>query len=234
MKTEDYERGSSGVIQPAPWQTDTCIGDRHYKRSLFLNHGYKTVGQVVGMLVNIVSKNGNLLLSVPLRGDGTIDEDEVAFLHGMADWMKVNGEGIFGSRPWKIYGEGPAGGGGGMFNEGRSRFTAQDIRFTTRNGARQVMAGKPHGGARVQPVSRPETLYAYFLGWPDNGSLVIRSLASGAAGSPALLDKGIVTVSLLGSSDKIAWTQGTDGLSVKLPATKPCKDVFALKLTLKP
>ena len=104
---EDYERGASDVIQPAPWQTDTCIGEWHYRRSLFDEHRYKTVAQVVHMLVNIVSKNGNLLLSIPVRGDGTIDEDEVAFLEGMAAWMRVHGEGIFGTRPWKVAGEGP-------------------------------------------------------------------------------------------------------------------------------
>ncbi len=208
---EDYERGASGVIQPAPWQTDTCIGDWHYNRNVFEQHRYKTVGQVVGMLVNIVSKNGNLLLSVPVRGDGTIDEDEIAFLHGMADWMKVNGEGIFGSRPWKIFGEGPAKSSGGMFNEGRTTYTAQDIRFTTRRGS----------------------LYAYFLGWPDSGTVLIHSLDTGNADNPPLLGQTIEAVTLLGSSEKISWTRGTNGLSVTLPATKPCKDVFALKLTLK-
>jgi alpha-L-fucosidase len=81
---EDYERGASDVIQPAPWQTDTCIGEWHYRRSLFDEHRYKTMPRVVHTLVNVVSKNGNLLLSIPMRGDGTIDEDEVAFLDGMA------------------------------------------------------------------------------------------------------------------------------------------------------
>ncbi len=208
---EDYERGASDVIQPAPWQTDTCIGDWHYNRRLFEQHRYKTVGQVVRMLVNVVSKNGNLLLSVPVRGDGTIDSDEVAFLKGMAKWMKVNGEGIFGSRPWKIYGEGPTRAQGGMFNENRVKFGAQDIRFTTKNGA----------------------LYAYFLGWPDDGKLVIQSLGQGTADKPALLDQTIASVKLLGSSKKIIWAREADGLHVTLPAKKPGDDVFALKLALK-
>jgi alpha-L-fucosidase len=208
---EDYERGSSDVIQPAPWQTDTCIGDWHYNCRLFEQHRYKTVGQVVRMLVNVVSKNGNLLLSVPVRGDGTIDSDEIAFLDGMAKWMEVNGEGIFGSRPWKIYGEGPTQSKGGMFNENRVKFGAGDIRFTTRDGA----------------------LYAWFLGWPDDGNLVIHTLGTGTVDKPALLDQSIASVSLLGSKEKIAWTQDADGLHVTLPATKPGDDVFALKLALK-
>ena len=86
------------------------------------------------MLVDIVSKNGNLLLSIPVRGDGTIDDDEVAFLHSMANWMAVNGEGIFGTRPWKIYGEGPTQVSGGMFNEQKVHYTAEDLRFTTKDG----------------------------------------------------------------------------------------------------
>jgi len=208
---EDYERGSSDVIQPAPWQTDTCIGDWHYNRALFEQHRYKTVGQVVRMLVNVVSKNGNLLLSVPVRGDGTIDSDEIAFLKGMAKWMKVNGEGIFGSRPWKIYGEGPAPAPGGMFNENKVQFGAGDIRFTTKDGV----------------------LYAYFLGWPEDGKLIIQSLGQGTADKPALLDQTIASVKLLGSSKKIVWTRQADGLHVTLPAIKPCDDVFALKLALK-
>ena len=86
----DYERGRSESILPNPWQTDTCIGDWHYRRSIYENHQYKTARQVVRMLVDIVSKNGNLLLNIPVRGDGTIDDDEVEFLQGMAAWMEVN------------------------------------------------------------------------------------------------------------------------------------------------
>jgi alpha-L-fucosidase len=207
---EDYERGASDQIQPLPWETDTCIGDWHYARWIYESHHYKTVGQVVRMLVNVVSKNGNLLLSIPIRGDGTIDDDEVAFLHGMAKWMDVNSEGIFGSRPWKIYGEGPARGSSGMFNENKITYGAQDIRYTTKNG----------------------NLYVYFLGWPDGGKLVIHTLGTGTPDKPALLDKTIASVSLLGSTEKIAWTRDADGLHVTLPATKPCDDVFALKLVL--
>ena len=208
---EDYERGSSEVIQPLPWQTDTCIGSWHYDRRLFEQHRYKTTRQVLQMLVNIVSKNGNLLLSIPVRGDGTIDSDEVAFLEGMARWMDVNGEGIFGSRPWKIYGEGPARGGGGMFNENRIRFGARDIRFTTKG----------------------RYLYAWFLGWPEDGKLIIGSLGTGAADQPALLDNRITSLHLLGSNEKIAWTRDGGGLRVTLPVTKPCDDVFCIKLALR-
>jgi alpha-L-fucosidase len=208
---EDYERGFADGIQPLPWQTDTCIGQWHYSREVYEKHQYKTTGQVLRMLVDIVSRNGNLLLSVPVRGDGTIDSDESAFLKGMAKWMKVDGEGIFGSRPWKIYGEGPTQAQGGMFNENRVKFGAGDLRFTTKDGV----------------------LYAYFLGWPDDGKLVIQSLGLGTADKPALLDQAIASVKLLGSPKKIVWTREADGLHVTLPAKKPGDDVFALKLALK-
>ncbi len=206
---EDYERGSSNQIQPAPWQTDTCIGDWHYSRALYEKHGYKTVALVTQMLANIVSKNGNLMLNIPVRGDGTIDDDEVAFLQGLAKWMDVEKEGIFGTRPWKIYGEGPVGQ-GGMFNERKLTYGAQDIRFTTLG---------------------ENTLYAYFLGWPADGKLTIHALGQGGA-TPGPLDKKIAALTLLGSSEKIAYTQDADGLHVTLPAAAPAEGACALKLTL--
>ena len=86
---EDYERGSSAIIQPAPWQTDTCIGAWHYRKGI----KYKSVTMVTQMLANIVSKNGNLMLNIPVSGDGTIDDEEIKFLEGLAKWMDVEKEG---------------------------------------------------------------------------------------------------------------------------------------------
>ena len=202
---EDYERGFADEIKPQPWQTDTCIGSWHYDINRLEKHSYKTVGQVVRMLVDIVSKNGNLLLNIPVKGDGTIDSDEIKFLDGLAAWMQINGEGIFGSRPWKIFGEGPAKIVAGMFNENKVKFGAQDIRFTTKG----------------------ENLYAYFLGWPEDGQLAIQSLGKDAAG------KNVASLSLLSSEEKISWTQDAGALRATLPQTKPGNDVFALKLALK-
>ena len=207
---DDYERGASGNIQPQPWQTDTCIGSWHYERSLFEEHRYKTVDTVVKMLINIVSKNGNLMLNIPVRGDGSLDEDEIKFLKGMAAWMKVNGEGIFATRPWKTFGEGASGVSSGMFNEGKQQFDANDIRFTQSKDSK--------------------TLYAFILGWPKDGKVIIRSLAAGDAGK---LDEEIASLALLGSREKIQWTRDADGLHVTLPATPPCESACALKLMLK-
>jgi alpha-L-fucosidase len=200
----DVERGISDRIEEYPWQTDTCIGNWHYQRSLFARHAYKTPERVIHMLAEIVSKNGNLLLSIPIRGDGTIDADEVAFLEEMARWMKVNHEAIFGTRPWRSYGEGPASealaGGSINFNERNAGgFTAQDIRFTTRG----------------------DTLYAIALGWPTSGLLTIRSLAAGK----------VAGVRLLGHPERLQWTQNRNGLVITLPARKPCDHAFAFKIT---
>jgi len=215
---EDIERGVAKGIMPLPWQTDTCIGSWHYDRNIFNEHSYKTVSQVVRMLVDIVSKNGNLLLSVPVRGNGEIDEDEVAFLEGMATWMDVNGEAIYGTRPWVVYGEGPSvsemaeGGQFGGAKDVRSKpYTSEDLRFTTKDNA----------------------IYAILFEWPANQSVVIKSFAVGAAEKPAQLAKEIAAVTLLGSKESLKWSRDTAGLHVKLPASKPCSDAYSLKVVLK-
>lgn len=202
---EDYERGASDVIQDVPWQTDTCIGEWHYKRSLFEEHRYKTVAQVVRTLVNVVSKNGNLLLSVPVRGDGTIDEDEVTFLEGLAEWMRIHGEGIFATRPWSVAGEGPTRSATGMFNEAQITYGARDIRFTT----------------------KADVLHAFLLGWPDDRHAVIMSLA---AASPLVQGKRISDVSLLGASGPLQWTQNEQRLVVRLPDEAPSEHAVALRI----
>jgi alpha-L-fucosidase len=199
---EDYERGFSDTIQPEPWQTCSCIGQWHYNRTLFEHHSYKNVGQVLRMLVDIVSKNGNLLLSIPVRGDGTIDDDEVAFLHGMADWMAINGEGIFGSRPWKVFGEGPTQISGGMFNEGKVKYTAADLRFTTKDGA----------------------LYVFALGVPTD------DIAVKALGRSSATTQPVSKIKLLGSDAPITWDQADDALTIHKPNQFSSQDVVAFKI----
>lgn len=201
----DFERGRSDKIVPHPWQTDTCIGQWHYDRSVYENHQYKTPEQVVKMLVDIVAKNGNLLLNIPVRGDGTIDPDEEKFLQGMAAWMAVNEEAIFGTRPWTISGEGPVKVRGGMFSEGgEERMTAEDMRFTTKG----------------------HTLYATALGWPEaGGKFVVKTLAANAPGVVGTVQR----VRLLGHGD-VPFTRTANGLEITLPASKPCDHAYALKI----
>jgi alpha-L-fucosidase len=206
----DIERGQANEIQPQPWQTDTCIGEWHYKRSIFEQHRYKSAKTVIQMLANIVSKNGNLLLSVPVRADGTIDSDEVAVVEGIAKWMDVNRECIFGTRPWKVFGEGPASAGAALsaqgFNEGKGKpFTAEDVRFTAKG----------------------DTLYAILLGWPGENATVIKTLATD---SQYVAGEKITSVSLLGYEGKLDWSQDEHGLKVKMPDKQPCDHAFALKI----
>jgi alpha-L-fucosidase len=204
---EDIERGVATEIRPAPWQTDTCIGSWHYERRLFEQHRYKTVPQVVHMLLDIVSKNGNLMLSVPLRADGTIDEDEAKFLEGLAAWMSINGEGIFGTRPWTHYGEGPstigaaeAGQFGGARDVRQTPYTSKDIRFTRKG----------------------DTLYAYVLAWPEGGTVTITSLRprSGLSGR-------VHRVELLGAG-ALRFSADAGGLRVQFPDMRPGEHAFGL------
>ncbi len=207
---QDLERGVMEGINPHPWQTDTCVGGWYYDEKVLERHGYKTPAMVIHMLCDIVSKNGNLLLNFPPRPDGTLDDDELNILNAMAAWMAVNGEAIYGTRPWKIFGEGPSRAQkGGHFNEGKLKYTARDIRFTHRQGS-----GQAHQGG---------TLYAIALGWPEDNQLVVKSLAS-AAGQ-------ISDVALLGHTGKLDWQQTAEGLVVKLPVQKPCDLAYAFKIT---
>jgi alpha-L-fucosidase len=202
----DIERGRADRILPEAWQTDTCIGDWHYRRSLFENHSYKTAETVIHMLVDIVSKNGNLLLSIPLRGSGAIADDERKVLDGLASWMPANGAAIFGTRPFTVFGEGaPDVRGSANFNEQNARpYTAADIRFTTKG----------------------DTLYAIALGWPAGGKLTIRTLASG---SPHYL-REVGRVELLGARGTLPFERGAEGLVVTLPPDKPNEYAYALRI----
>jgi alpha-L-fucosidase len=203
----DIERGRSQGILEYPWQTDTCIGNWHYDRSIFENHKYKTATTVIHMLADIVSKNGNLLLNIPVRGDGTIDEDEHEFLTQIATWIPANGEAIFGTRPFEVYGEGPPDVvSTGNFNESKSRpYTSEDIRFTAKG----------------------DKVYAIALGWPDNGKLTIKTLAQGSQVYPGKIGK----VELLGQYGKLHFTRDQAGLTVTLPALKPNDYAYTLKIT---
>jgi len=197
---EDLERGVLEDIKAEPWQTDTCVGGWYYHRG----RDYKSAATVLHMLADIVSKNGNLLLNFPLRPDGSLDDAEEKILAEMAAWMDVNAEAIFGTRPWKVYGEGPTRTSGRHFNERGLRYTPRDIRFTTRGG----------------------TLYAIALGWPQDGRLLVRSLGRPAEGAQGTVND----VRLLGHDGDLKWSHGTEGLVVTLPEKKPCDHALVLKI----
>ncbi len=206
----DIERGRSNVIEPLPWQTDTCLGDWHYNRSVFEHHAYKSAQTVVHTLIDVVSKNGNLLLNVPLKGDGTPDADEIAIIEGIAGWMQINQEAIHGTRPWKVLGEGPQmavteKSSGANFNEDKVKpFTAEDVRFTTKGAA----------------------LYAIVMGAPKT-TVTIKSLGTAAK----LLDATISSVTLLGSDEKLTWSQTADALTIDAPRNVSNDIAVVFKIT---
>jgi len=197
---QDLERGVMAKVNPEPWQTDTSIGDWYYNR----NWKFRPVNWVIQMLVDIVSKNGNLLLNVVQRPDGSLDAEVEQMLTQLAAWNAVNSEAIFGTRPWVVYGEGGVQYKGGHFNEDYT-YSARDIRFTTKG----------------------PTLYAIALGWPQDGQLTIKSLGTPAGGN----GNRIKRVELLGHKGKLNFTQSANGLVVALPTERPCEFAWTLKIT---
>jgi len=204
----DLERGVASGIPANPWQTDTCIGDWHYNRNIT----YKTPKRVIDMLVDIVSRNGNLMLNFPLPNSGQLDDKELKILDELTKWMAVNSEGIYATRPWKIFGDGPVasappatGGRGAGFNESRrTDLTADEVRFTTKG----------------------NILYAFVMGWPEKQA-VIKPLATTSSAAQVKVKH----VELLGFKDKVKWAQNEKGLTVDLPAQRPADHAIALKIT---
>ena len=196
---QDYERGVNGGINPHPWQTDTSIGDWFYNR----HWKYQPLIWTVHMLADITSKNGNLLLNVVLRPDGSLDPEVETMLHQLADWTAINGEAIYGTRPWLVYGEGPVQVKGGAFKE-NFQYSAKDIRFTTKG----------------------KNLYAIALGWPEENRFVIKSLANLGGGA-----NQIKRVELLGHNGGLKFTQTAEALTVELPGEKVSDLTCALRIT---
>lgn len=198
----DIERGGLDKIRPQHWQTDTSISDKSW--GYVKGDTYKTPESLVQELVDVVSKNGNLLLNIGPKSDGTIPVEAQTILRSMGEWLKVNGEAIYGTRPWTVYGEGPTQVATGSFHDTATKpYTPQDIRFTTKG----------------------KTLYAIALGWPAEGQLVVHSLGTQSGVK-------VASVSLLGSDAAIHFTQNSDGLHLDgLPSEAPGKYAFAFKVT---
>ena len=202
----DVERGVPDRCQELPWQTCTCIGSWHYDRGIYNRGHYKSAATVIRMLVDIVSKNGNLLLSVPIRANGTIDEKEEAVVRDIKAWMDINSESIYGTRPWKTFGEGPLAEAVNPlndqgFNEG-SNYSAQDVRYVTKKGK----------------------VYATIMKWPETGDFTFKCLGQEAG--------KVKSVKLLGYG-KVSFRQNANGLTVTLPAKHPNEIAPVLAVTLK-
>ncbi len=191
----DLERGVVDTIWPRPWQTDTCVGQWHYNKG----QHYKSAKLVIDMLVDIVSRNGNLMLNFPLNSKGELDADELKVLEGVTRWMAVNSEGIYATRPWKIFGYGPATAvsahaGTLHFNENqRKNLSAADVRFTKKG----------------------DTLYAFCMGLPDQ-AVVIEPLGTKSPQNPGKVHH----VELLGVHGGLKFKQDETGLHIDLPSHK--------------
>ena len=199
---QDLERGVKDEISPQPWQTDTSIGDWFYRTG----QKYKTSADIIQMLVDIVSKNGNLLINIVQTPEGDLEPDMLKTLDEIGTWTAQNGEGIYGTRPWKVYGEKPSSAPAiksGGFNENKLKYSAKDIRFTTKG----------------------ETLYAFCLGVPEE-DVRIASLAKDSK----LADRPVASVELLGSSAQPEWSQNADALVIKKPSSVPNSLALAYKI----
>jgi alpha-L-fucosidase len=196
---QDVERGVMSGINPRPWQTDTSNGDWFYADG----YTYKTAPDVIRMLADIVSKNGNLLLNVVLYPDGSLPPESQTLLSELAPWMAINAEAIHGTRPWTIHGEGPTQAAAGAFKESAA-YTAQDLRFTTKGNA----------------------LYVITLGEPQ-GRVAITSLGR-AAGHEK---RAVRSVRLLGIKAALKFQQTDAALLVDLPQDLPTRHASAFKIS---
>ena len=198
----DIERGKLDALRLLPWQTDTSVSIHSW--GYVKNDEYRDAKSLIGELVDVVSKNGNLLLNVGPKADGTIPEEARTILLEMGRWLATNGEAIYGSRPFLLYGEGPTTVASSALYTDRQDFTPEDIRFTTHNGA----------------------LYAIALGWPAGGELRVRSLWKGTP----YLNGPVCSVELLGQTGELVSSQREDGLHIQLPAVRPDEPAFSFRI----
>ncbi len=200
----DIERSSSKATKKYPWQTDTSVGKKSW--GYIEGEENKSPNELIDELVDIVSKNGNLLLNIGPKADGTITPEQTAVLLDMGKWLAVNGEGIYGTRPWAVAAEGPTEGLDDhvRFNEyALKAYTAQDIRFTAKG----------------------KTVYAFGLDLPK-GATTIKSLAGTAHGQ-------VARVELLGSQEKLKWAQQAGGLVIQPAKAYPTQHAVGYKIMLR-
>ena len=202
----DIERGKQLGLRPELWQCDTSVS--WFDWSFIHNDSFKTVAELVHELVDIVSKNGVLLLNIGPRADGSIPPEPHALLRGVGAWLKVNGEAIYGTRPcWALgFGEGPNNSGGGTLSDRSTQYNAHDFRFTQKG----------------------DVIYAIAMAWPVvDEHFLIKSLSTKS------VDGNIAEVKLLGSQLPLDWKLTADGLWIRRPLPPAGCDAFAFAITLK-
>jgi alpha-L-fucosidase len=201
----DIERGQLNSMGDLFWQNDTSVSKNSW--CYVENQDYKSTGHLVRDLIDIVSKNGCLLLNIGPRPDGTIPEPEQQILLEIGEWLALNGEAIYATRPWDTFGEGPTEIASGYFSDNeRAEFTPQDFRFTR------------HG----------KTLYAICMVWPEDEAVITLMGPESSASADQIAE-----ISLLGSAGALDWAQNEAGLIIKTPSEKPCDHAFTFKITLK-
>ncbi|WP_342804735.1 alpha-L-fucosidase [Alteromonas sp. M12] len=200
--TYNLERGMFGEIQPHPWMWATDIsGNWFYRKNLMTK---MSIPVLLGNAVDAISKNGVVMMNVALRGDGTLPEEQAAYIRAFGDWIKINGEGIYGTRPWKVFGEGPLKIVSKRTGENLSAFSAQDIRFTHKN----------------------NSLFAFVLA-PPNKLIHIKTLKT-----DGVLSRNIRRISILGANESVNWSRSEEGLTIWLPKTLPEQPVIGFKILL--
>ncbi|HET7213908.1 MAG TPA: alpha-L-fucosidase [Terriglobia bacterium] len=200
----DIERGLAGATRELPWQTDTSVSWKSW--GYIEGDTFKRPKELILEFVDIVSKNGNLLLNVGPKPDGTLPAEAEEVFRGIGRWMDVNGEAIYSTRPWKIYGEGATLLPSGSFGEEKLKdmtFTPQDMRFTTKG----------------------NVIYAILMAWPEREAR-IKALGKNSKNAPGRISN----VGLLGGDARLKWRQDSDALVVEMPAEKPCDIAYALKI----
>ncbi len=198
----DFERGQTAEIQPFYWQTDTSVSNKSW--GYIENDNFKTPDFIVKQLADIISKNGNLLMNIGPRADGTIPDGVQQVLRSVGSWLKINGEAVYGTRPWTVYGEGPTQVKAGSFHDTDAvTYTPEDFRFTTKD----------------------KVLYAIEMEWPSDGSATIHSLSSNTAGA-----RQVSAVTLLDSGVALKFTQQPDGLHIQVPKAAHGKYAYCYRI----
>lgn len=200
--TYNLERGMFADTQEHPWMWATDLAGNWFYRK-----GAKTrmsIPVLIGNAVDAISKNGVVMMNVGLKGDGTLPEPQAIMLRAFRDWIAINGDGIYGTRPWKVFGEGPLEIVTKRTGENLNEYSSKDIRFTTKDG----------------------NLYAFVLAAPTEGVLIE------ALKSKGILDKAIKGISLLGSNEQISWKQTNEGLTINQPKQLPSQPAVCFKIIL--
>lgn len=214
----DYERGRCDKLTYYNWISDSTVDDIG-AWSYVKNAKYKSVKTLIHNLIDMVSKNGSLVLNFGPRADGIIPQPAKNCLLGMGEWLKINGEAIYNTTPWMVSGEGPTKmKKGGMFSERREvKYTAKDIRF----------------------VVKDNHIYAICLGWPRKDITIktiknsFRKVFMFKMRNYCILDESDITsIKMLGDEKELKWLLTDKGLKIKPPNKKPCKHAFVFRISL--